>query len=540
MTLRDALNAVPLPVAELSQQLATIDVVGISHDSRMVGPGELFVALSGARVDGRRHAAEAVERGAVAVLAEGEPRTVDTSAGDAELPWIRTTEDPRPWLGPLAAEIYGHPDRELTLVGITGTNGKSTVAALCAAVLEAAGKPASVLGTLGYRFADLDFGDEGWGAGRTTPEATDLFRMLRAMRDAGAQAAAMEVSSIGLDQGRVHGAGFDVAVFTNLTHDHLDYHGDFEHYFAAKQRLFEQLKAGGTAVIHVGDAWGRKLRDALARQGTRVLTYGVGSDLGADVTIEDADMTVLGSRGQLRTPRGDHDFESRLVGGFNLENLLAAVAVAEALELSTDPVLRAIADFLPVPGRLELVTPPGQAPSAFVDYAHTPAALEAALRALGELAETPFGRRPVVVVFGCGGDRDRDKRVPMGRIAGELSELPIATNDNPRGEDPQSILTQVEEGLRASGNPHYLVEPDRRRAIRVAIELAPPEALVLVAGKGHEATQDIGGVKTPFSDHAELREALAAVAARTTTPTVSAPTTSTPHPPQTSTKLEEV
>ncbi len=528
MTLRDALNAVPLSVAELSQQLATLDVVGISHDSRSVGPGELFVALSGAHVDGRQHAAAAVARGAVAVLAEGEPEALASLAAGAQLPWIRTSEDPRPWLGPLAAEIYGHPDRELTLVGITGTNGKSTVAALCAAMLEAAGRPAGVLGTLGYRFANRDFSREGWGTGRTTPEATDLFRMLRAMRAAGAEAAAMEVSSIGLDQGRVHGATFDVAVFTNLTHDHLDYHGDFERYFAAKQRLFEQLKAGGTAVVHLGDAWGRRLRDMLQQQGTRVLTYGVAAELGADVTIEDADMTVQGSRGRLRTPRGDHDFEGQLVGSFNLENLLAALAVAEALELDTSPVLQAIATFPPVPGRLELVTPPGQAPPAFVDYAHTPAALEAALRALRELAETPFGRRPVVVVFGCGGDRDRDKRVPMGRIAGELSELPIATNDNPRGEDPQRILAQVEEGLEASGNPHYLVEPDRRRAIRLAIELAPPEALVLVAGKGHEATQDIGGVKTPFSDHAELCGALAAVAARTAATSAAAESSSQP------------
>jgi UDP-N-acetylmuramoyl-L-alanyl-D-glutamate--2,6-diaminopimelate ligase len=490
MRLSELIAGLPVEMAPgVAGELETIEVRGVAHDSRAVVPGDLFVAMAGERYDGRAFAAAAVERGAVAVLGTG------SVPEGLTVPWLAAA-DPRALLGPLAARAYGHPDRELILAGVTGTNGKSTVATLMAAVLaEATGKPAGFIGTLGYRLGGQPFPGE-----RTTPEAADLFRTLRQMRDqggSGRMGVAMEVSSHALELHRVDGVGFDVAIFTNLTRDHLEFHGDMEGYFAAKKRLFEHLKpdaAGSRAVVNLGDPYGRRL----AAEIPGALTYGEGGAV-APLSVE---LGTKGIRATLATPRGELSFHSPLLGRFNLENLLTAAAGAEALGLPHGAIAAAFAAQPPIAGRMEPVDR-GQPFPVFVDYAHTDDALTAALRSVRELARTK-----VAVVFGCGGERDPGKRPIMGRVAGELADLPIATSDNPRREDPLAILRAVEEGLKASGNRDYRVVPDRREAIRAAVSAAAPGWAVLVAGKGHEETQDSGGRKIPFSDREEIALAL--------------------------------
>ncbi|HKI05739.1 MAG TPA: UDP-N-acetylmuramoyl-L-alanyl-D-glutamate--2,6-diaminopimelate ligase [Thermoanaerobaculia bacterium] len=482
MRLSELVRGLPVAGDPVGRTGADPEVTGIAHDSRAVEPGDLYVALVGQRFDGRAFAAAAVAKGAVAVIGP-EPET------RLDVPWL-VTADPRGVLGPLAARAYGHPDRELVLAGVTGTNGKSTAATLIAGILEAAGRPAGFLGTLGYRFRD-----RAYAGGHTTPEASDLFRLLRRMRADGAAAVAMEVSSHALAMGRVGGAAFDTAVFTNLTRDHLDYHPDFEDYFAAKRRLFDLLKPGGRAAVNVDDPYGRRLASEL----TDALTFGEEGD----VRAEDVEISTTGIEGTLVTPRGTMPFSSPLLGRYNLSNLLAAAAAAEALSLPLPAIAMAFAAQRPVPGRMEPVDH-GQPFAVFVDYAHTDAALEAAIRSAREMA----GIDRVAVVFGCGGDRDAGKRPLMGRVAGELADLVIATSDNPRTEDPLAILAAVEAGLEASGNRGYRLVPDRREAIREAITAAGPGWAVLVAGKGHEREQIVGDQKLPFSDLEEIGKAL--------------------------------
>jgi UDP-N-acetylmuramoyl-L-alanyl-D-glutamate--2,6-diaminopimelate ligase len=463
------------------------EVFGVRHDSRAVSPGDLFVAWRGARHDGALFAADAIARGAVAVIADRErPEGVD-----ARVPWLVVAE-PRRSLGALAAPLYDHPERRLTLAGVTGTNGKSTTVELVAAMLDAAGRPCGRIGTLGARFPGL----EGQPIDRTSPEGSDLFRLLESMRRLGAKAVALEVSSHALAQGRVDGVRFDVAVFTNLTRDHFDFHAGFEEYFETKARLFEQLAPGGRAVVNIGDPYGARLAERLPD----ALTYGAaGAVAPAGVGLDEH-----GLAGEIATPRGALRFRSPLLGRYNLENLLAAVAAGEALALPHEAMAAGIAATRPLLGRMEPVDA-GQSFVALVDYAHTDAALEAAIRSTRELSGAK-----VVVVFGCGGDRDPGKRFPMGRVAGTLADLPIVTSDNPRSEDPLAIIAAVEDGLRASGNPAYRVVPDRREAIRRAVAIAAQGGwAVLVAGKGHEREQIVGAERLPFSDREELERALA-------------------------------
>ncbi|MEM8960303.1 MAG: UDP-N-acetylmuramoyl-L-alanyl-D-glutamate--2,6-diaminopimelate ligase [Acidobacteriota bacterium] len=474
-----------LPLS-LAPEATAVDVTGICHDSRRIVPGDLYVAIVGENHDGRRYVPEAVARGAVAVLGPSSelPTTV---------PWL-ATESPRLLAGPLAARLCGHPDRRMTLIGVTGTNGKSTVTALIAKVAEAAGKATALLGTLGYHFGGRSYLE----VGRTTPEAPDLFRILSRMADAGAEVAAMEVSSHALDFGRVAGALYDAAVFTNLSRDHLDYHGDFEQYFAAKAKLFEQLAADGKAVINLGDPWGRRL----AASYPDAVTWGEDGH----VRVVSSHLTVSGTHARVDTPRGVLDLALPMVGRYHLENALATIALAEALAWPHAAVLAGLAQARPPMGRLEAIDA-GQSFPVFVDFAHTPAGLEATLAALHEV----LPERKIALVFGCGGGRDRGKREPMGKAAGAGAVLPIATSDNPRGEDPEAILAMVEVGLRASGNRHYRLVSDRREAIRQAVSHArrsPADWVVLVAGTGHETTQEIGDQVLPFSDHDVLRRAL--------------------------------
>jgi UDP-N-acetylmuramoyl-L-alanyl-D-glutamate--2,6-diaminopimelate ligase len=375
------------------------------------------------------------------------------------------------------------------MVGVTGTNGKSTVSLLLLEILEAAGQSTGFIGTLGYRFRERRFRGL-----RTTPEAPDLYRTLRQMRDAAATAVTAEISSHALANGRVEGVAFDLAVFTNLTRDHFDFHDGFEDYFAAKRRLFEQLKPGGRAAVNVDDPYGRRLAQELPD----ALTFG----RAGQVRAGEIELDMAGLRGSIDTPRGCIEFASPLLGGYNLQNVLAAVAGAEALELPQEAVVAGLAARGPVPGRMESIDC-GQPFPVVVDFAHTDAALEAALRSLKQYSE-----RKVLLVFGCGGDRDPGKRGLMGKVAGELADLAIITSDNPRREDPLAIIAAVEEGMKESGNPNYRIVPDRREAIRRAISRAGPSWAVLVAGKAHEEVQIVGDQELPFSDREEVVQAL--------------------------------
>jgi UDP-N-acetylmuramoyl-L-alanyl-D-glutamate--2,6-diaminopimelate ligase len=375
------------------------------------------------------------------------------------------------------------------MVGVTGTNGKSTTVNLIASLLEEAGCPSARLGTLGYKFRELDFGGE-----RTTPEASDLHRVLRRAHDAGATAAVMEVSSHALVQGRVDCAAFDLAVFLNLTRDHLDFHRTMEDYFAAKASLFERLEDDGRAVISIDGEWGERL----AALHPRALTFG---QRGA-VRFVDLRLSTRGIAARIATPRGEVAIESRLLGAYNAENLLAAVAAAEALELDREVYGPALARFERLPGRMNPIER-GQSFPVVVDYAHTDGALRAALQAMRGLAP---GR--LIVVFGCGGDRDRGKRPLMGRAAGELADYAILTTDNPRSEDPLAILRAVEEGIAEVAGARWEVVPDRRAAIRRGIELAADGGALLIAGKGHERVQLVKEERLPFVDGDEAAQAI--------------------------------
>lgn len=467
------------------------EITGVEVDSRRIDPGFLFVAVPGMVADGRRFAAPAVEGGAVAVLAspgnpvEGWPQA---SPFDGRIPWFEA-DDPRALAGPLAARAFGHPEREMTLAAVTGTNGKSTVAALLATLLDAAGRPAVLFGTLGYGFRD-----EAIKGDRTTPEATETLHLLRRWRDMGAQAAAMEGSSHALALNRLDGLAFDVAVWTNLSQDHFDFHENFESYFAAKRHLFDLLKPEGRAVLNLDDAYGRRL----AAEMPDAVTYGSEGQ----VRARDVELSETGIRAVFDTPRGSYPVDSHLLGRYNLENLLATAGAGEALGLDHEAIRAGFARQKPIAGRLEPVDH-GQPFPVYVDYAHSPGALESLLRSVAE-----FSGRRIIVVFGAGGDRDRGKRVPMGRVAGQLADLPILSSDNPRGEDPLAIIRMVEEGIKEVGNELYRIVPDRREAIRRAIAVAGPEHVVLITGKGHEEVQEIGGQKIPFSDRDEVARAL--------------------------------
>jgi UDP-N-acetylmuramyl-tripeptide synthetase len=497
------------PVRPVSPGGDEPEVTGVQIDSRKIEPGDLFVAVRGARLDGREFAADAIGRGAVAVLAAPGPLPENLSGtvgADGEPPaaaWYEA-DAPRALAGPLAARVYGHPEQELVLAAVTGTNGKSTVVALLASILEAAGRATGVIGTLGYRFDEEDVHGE-----RTTPEAPELVRLLRRWRDRGAEAVAMEASSHALDLDRLAGLTFDVAVFTNLSQDHFDWHGDFEAYFAAKRRLFDLLKPEGRAAVNLDDPYGRRLADELAGSAQTAESAPVTFGIAVDAAIRALDLEIgeAGLEGALETPRGKFRFRSPLLGRYNLENVLAAAAASEALEIAPEAIVEGIAARGALPGRLEPVAYPGPGAGppfpVYIDYAHTPGALAAVLRAVREIA----GRR-IILVFGAGGDRDRAKREPMGRTAGELAELPILTSDNPRTEDPLEIIRMVEKGLAASGNANYRMVPDRREAIHRAVSVAGPGDALVIAGKGHEEYQEVGDRKLPFSDRDEVRKAL--------------------------------
>ena len=467
--------------------LPGIDIRGLAYDSRQVKPGDVFIALKGLKALGADFAADAIRRGAVAVVAE---RATDEQTG---VPWV-VVPDARAAMASMAAELYGHPSRSMQVVGITGTNGKTTTAYLLRAVFESAGKKCGLLGTVAY-----SVGDQELPAARTTPEAPDVQRMFRQMVDAGCRACVMEVSSHALALRRVDDTLFAAGVFTNLTRDHLDYHGNMESYFAAKRRLFDMLPPGAPAVINLDDPRGDSLRKAV----TAPVTYAINKP--ADVTPGPLTLTFGGLEFDARTPKGDVHVKSRLVGRPNVSNILATVAVATALEVPSGAIEEGLARLAGVPGRFELVSGAKDDITVVIDYAHT----DDALKNLLETAR-PLAPRRVITVFGCGGDRDRTKRPLMGAVAARLSDVVVMTSDNPRTEDPSRIIEEIKRGVPPAsdrGAATFSIV-DRKEAIQFAIKKAEPGDLVLLAGKGHEQTQMIGSDELPFDEAAIARAAL--------------------------------
>jgi len=477
-----------LPLAPIP---ASLLVRGVRIDSRTVTPGDLFFALRGALDDGARHAQHAVAKGAVAVVAESpEPQP------GPGVPWVRVA-DARLAMGLVAREWFGRPDEAMTLVGITGTKGKTTVAYLVESIAHAAGRKAGRIGTVGYAF-----GGRETEASRTTPEATDLYEILASMRDAGTELVAMEVSSHALALHRVAGARFPVAAFLNLGRDHLEFHGGSEAYFEAKASLFERLGSGDTAILPSDDPRGTVL---VGRTRARVMVFGHAE--GADVRIEDERFGPTGSVARLMTTAGLINVRTTLPGRFNVLNAAAAAACGIALGFVGSDIAAGIAGLASVPGRLEPVSA-GQPFSVFVDYAHTEESLAAVLDAVRELTAARL-----VVVFGCGGDRDRGKRFGMGRAAALRGDRIIVTSDNPRREDPLAILHDVEAGVLsvAGAAARCSFHPDRAAAIRLALGEARSGDAVVIAGKGHETTQTFDGRVEAFDDRAVARRELGAL-----------------------------
>ena len=458
----------------------------VTHDSRRVVPGGIFVAIKGATSDGNNFVTQATQRGALAIISDN-PRPENFSGV-----WFQVA-DARASLARAAAIVYGHPSRSLKLVGITGTNGKTTTAHLCESVFRAAGTVPAMMGTIAHRI-----GDHEEAAAHTTPEASDIQAFLHRAVEAGVQYAVMEVSSIALDLHRTDCLEFSVAAFTNLTQDHLDYHGTMEAYAAAKQKLFEITNH--YAVINADDAFGATLRQATS---ARVFSYAI--DRSADITPDQTDFGVAGLSFTARTPVGNIEIRSPLVGRPHAYNILCAMGISLALGIPAETIARGLNASHGAAGRFERITEAGDDITVVVDYAHTPDALVNVLKIAREAANTSGGR--VVTVFGCGGDRDKTKRPLMGEDAAKLSDLVLATSDNPRSEDPEAILRDIEAGLKRV-NSNYELIVDRRVAIVKAITEATPNDVIVIAGKGHEDYQILASGKTHFDDREVAREAL--------------------------------
>ena len=495
--LRELLSTVGI---DARPALKGIDVTSIEYDSRRVEPGALFVAVRGFTVDGHDYVRQAAERGAVAALVERE-----TAGGDMDEVVVGDT---RTAMALVSHEFYGRPSEHLVTHGVTGTNGKTTTTYLIDSIMSEAGLATGLVGTLGYRTGDR------WEQGdRTSPESVDLARLLASMVDEGVQTVAMEVSSHALALGRTTGVMYDTATFTNLSRDHLDFHGSLDEYKRAKRSFFDLLegdggKPGSAAIINADDEFGSELARKLRSSGrVEVLTYGISA---GDIRAEEIESGPSGTRAVFHTPAGSAAVRLRLVSAFNVMNALAAMGVAVSRSIAPDVAAGGLGRLGSVPGRLEPVEA-GQRFAVVVDYAHTPDALEKVLRALRDL-------RPerLIAVFGCGGDRDRGKRPIMGEIAVRNSDIVIVTSDNPRTEDPAAIIEDILSGpgsTSVSGAEVEVIE-DRRDAIRRAITVAAPGDVVLIAGKGHEDYQILGTEKRHFDDREEAAAAIRSLAGR--------------------------
>ena len=483
-----------------------VEVSSISLDSRGIEDGALFAALPGAARDGLDFLDDALSRGAVCVLAERAKEGVT-------VPQIIVI-DSRAALAYISERFYGSPAERLSLVGITGTNGKTTISYLIESILKEAGLKCGVIGTVNYRYNDKVV-----SGARTTPESTELSALMADMVAADVTHAVIEVSSHALAQKRTEACCFTAAIFTNLTHEHLDYHHTMENYFEAKARLFkEHMKEGGVPVINIDDTWGKLLSDSL--KGAR--TYSLKE--GADIFPEEYSITADGISAVLITPEGAVVIESELLGEFNLLNIMGAVGAAQALGIEREVISRGISTLKRIPGRLDKVTSKeslSEAPRFLVDYAHTADALTRVLETLKKITK---GR--LITVFGCGGERDTEKRPLMGEVSARLSDITIITSDNPRGEDPVKIIEDIEAGIKGTekfnagtgfSGRGYAVIPERREAIRKAVECARDYDTVLIAGKGHEDYQLIGDECLSFDDKDELARAISEFAATANT-----------------------
>lgn len=481
MTLSDLLSSVRDLTASGPRD---VEVCGLAHDSRQVRPGFIYCALKGGRTDGALFIDQAIEAGAVAILSDAE-------ASRTGVAWLRSVE-PRRALAALAAAFHGHPSRALRVAGVTGTNGKTTVAFLLHHLFKASRGRAGLIGTVGY-----DDGLVQRPASHTTPESVELQEWLARMVEHGCGGVAMEVSSHALVQQRVHGLAFDAAIFTNLTQDHLDYHGTMEAYFEAKALLFDHLAAQSekkpVAVINIDDPAGRRLVTRVGSR-ARVLRYGLGAT--ADYRATNVRFDAAGTQYQLEVGERKLLVRLPLIGRFNVMNSLAALAGATACGLNLREAVTNLAQAPQVPGRLESVAG-RRSFRVFVDYAHTPDALENALSTLREL-----GPRRLLAVFGCGGDRDAGKRPLMGAVAARLADYAILTSDNPRGEPPAAILDEIKAGFTT---PAFEIIEDRRQAIGRAIELAQEGDIILLAGKGHEDYQIFADHTVEFDDRVVAR-----------------------------------
>ncbi len=494
-------------------------IESIHYRAQEVQPGGMFVAIEGQRADGHDFMHQALKRGAAAIIAQKEPPQpfLDEirDASSKSRPTVIQVPSTRQALADLAACFFGHPSQDMILIGITGTNGKTTVAYLIESILNQAGFEVGVIGTINYRYGNKLFDNP-----MTTPESLDLQRILSEMRRAGVTHVVAEASSHAIDLHRIRNCWFDVAVFTNLSQDHLDFHGDMQSYWSSKKRLFTEYLAGGpkkgnaSAVINCDDARGRELADSMA-----IPVLKAGSAPECEIRSENIRSDLNGTRGKVAAPGGSYNFKTPLVGAHNVENILSAVGVATVLDISSDTMKAGIEALSAIPGRLESIEN-NIGRFVYVDYAHTPDALENVTSALKKIAPARL-----ICVFGCGGDRDKEKRPLMGEIVARLCDLAIVTSDNPRTENPEAIINQILPGIKkikgieysaknlttgftAKG---YTVEPDRRRAIELAILASRPEDAVLIAGKGHETYQILGTSVIDFDDREEARKVLKAI-----------------------------
>jgi UDP-N-acetylmuramoyl-L-alanyl-D-glutamate--2,6-diaminopimelate ligase len=468
----------------------TSEISSVTHDSRQARKNSLFVAVRGLTMDGHRFIADVMRRGAAGVISELD------APEDFEGAWLKVA-DARVALAKSASAIYGNPSHDLKLVGITGTNGKTTTTYLCFALAQASGEKAAMLTTVEYRI-----GDKSEEAVRTTPEASDTNKFLRDAVDAGCQTAVMETSSQALHLHRCDWLRFRVAIFANLTRDHLDYHLTMENYFDAKKMLFDGRlgEKPASSVINIDDEWGAKLAKELKANGQRILTFAQNSK--ADLTAENVEVSLLkGTSFLLKTPRGERRITSPLVGNPHVYNMLAATGAALEMNFDLDKIAEGLSICVGAPGRFERVATNSDF-AVVVDYAHSDDALFNTLKTAKDLTK---GR--IITVFGCGGDRDKTKRAPMGEVAGRHSDLVIVTSDNPRTENPLKIIEEIEVGIKKTNCP-YLSINDRRDAIHLAISKAKQGDVVLICGKGHETYQIIGGDKFHFDDREIAREAL--------------------------------
>jgi UDP-N-acetylmuramoyl-L-alanyl-D-glutamate--2,6-diaminopimelate ligase len=457
-----------------------VDITSVTADSRLVVPGALFVAIPGLKTDGAKFIDAATKKGAAVIVGESSAASVQV-------------DDARAALSIIAANFCGRPADKLSLAGVTGTSGKTTTTKMIESIFDAAREPVGLIGTIEYRA-----GDERLMADRTTPDAVVLQQWFAKMVDAGVRHAVMEVSSHALALKRTFGIHFAAAVFTNLSQDHFDFHKDFEDYFAAKRILFDQIdRTRKTAIVNIDDEYGRRLANEL---GDAVVSFGRGAN--ADIHPRDGfEISVRGLHGGLVTPAGEVRVESKLLGAPNLYNWLGAIGAAQAVGIDIPTIEAGIRNLAAVRGRFEYVEA-GGGPTVIVDYAHKPDALDKLLQAVRDLAE----KRRVVLIVGCGGDRDKDKRPKMGAIAARLADYTVLTSDNPRGERPEAILDDIEAGMRGATN--YTRITDRRDAISRTIADASDDDVIVIAGKGHEPYQVIGDQVIHFDDREEAERAL--------------------------------